>query len=98
MSISKKTAPMTIHVSDTVDSYKRAIHVNSRNGKVTMVNRWTDRVGDIAHTQRITLTEAQCAQLFAAIVMNFTESGGDESVFLAKVTEVCESIEAKLKK
>lgn len=57
----------TIHVSDTVDHFNRRIHVNVRNGSVTMVYRWKDRKSTKLHTQRTTLSDAQAARLLAIL-------------------------------
>ena len=57
----------TIPVSDTVDAYQRRIHINVRNGKVTMVQRWKDRYSNKKHTQRITMTDAQVENLLKVL-------------------------------
>ena len=57
----------TIPMSDTVDAYQRKIHINVRNGKVTMVHRWKDRHSDKKHTQRMTLTDAQAEHLLKVL-------------------------------
>ncbi|QQK88491.1 hypothetical protein [Providencia phage PSTRCR_128] len=57
----------TIPMSDTVDAYQRKIHINVRNGKVTMVHRWKDRYSDKRHTQRMTLTDAQAEHLLTVL-------------------------------
>lgn len=57
----------TIQVSDTVDQYARRIHINVRGDKVTMVNRWKDRKSNKAHTQRVTLDDAQVAKLLVLL-------------------------------
>ena len=57
----------TIQVSDTVDQYARRIHINVRGDKVTMVNRWKDRKSNKAHTQRVTLDDAQVSRLLTLL-------------------------------
>ena len=57
----------TIQVSDTVDQYARRIHINVRGDKVTMVNRWKDRKSNKAHTQRVTLDDAQVSKLLVLL-------------------------------
>ena len=42
----------TIRLSDTIDQYARRVHINVRNGKVTLVYRWKDSKSTKAHTQR----------------------------------------------
>lgn len=57
----------TLPVSDTIDMYARKMHINVRNGKVTMVHRWKDRKSNKKHTQRVTLDDMQVARLLAAL-------------------------------
>ena len=57
----------TIRLSDTVDHYARKIHVNTRNGKVTMVYRWKDHKSPKMHTQRTTLDDIQAARLLGLL-------------------------------
>lgn len=57
----------TIQVSDTIDQYARRIHINVRGDKVTMVNRWKDRKSNKAHTQRVTLDDAQVSKLLVLL-------------------------------
>ena len=57
----------TLHLSDTVDHFNRRIHVNVRNGKVTMVYRWKDRTSPKMHTQRTTLDDTQAARLLGLL-------------------------------
>lgn len=57
----------TIRLSDTVDSYERKVHINVRNGKVTMVYRWKDRYSDKKHTQRTTMNDDQTEHLLSVL-------------------------------
>lgn len=57
----------TIRLSDTADQYARKVHINVRNGKPTMVYRWKDTKSTKAHTQRMTLTDAQATRLLNAL-------------------------------
>ena len=57
----------TIQVSNTVDQYARRIHINVRGDKVTMVNRWKDSKSNKAHTQRVTLDDAQVSRLLTLL-------------------------------
>ena len=57
----------TLHLSDTVDHFNRRIHVNVRNGKVTMVYRWKDHKSPKMHTQRTTLDDIQAARLLGLL-------------------------------
>lgn len=59
----------TIRLSDTVDQYARRVHINVRNGKVTLVYRWKDRKSTKAHTQRVTLDDTQTGRLTASIAV-----------------------------
>ncbi len=60
----------TIHLTDTVDSYKRTLMVTRRNGKVTMVQRWKDRGSKKKHCQRFTLDNTTAIDLASAIIAN----------------------------
>ena len=62
-----REAATTIRLSDTVDQFARRVHLNVRNGKTTMVYRWKDYKSTKAHTQRMTLTDDQCARLLGAL-------------------------------
>lgn len=62
-----REAATTIRLSDTVDQFARRVHLNVRNGKTTMVYRWKDHKSTKAHTQRMTLTDDQCARLLGAL-------------------------------
>lgn len=57
----------TIRLSDTIDQFARRVHVNVRDGKVTMVYRWKDHRSSKAHTQRVTLDDSQAGRLFGAL-------------------------------
>lgn len=78
----------TLPVSDTIDAYQRKMHINVRNGKVTIVHRWKDRKSNKKHTQRVTLDDMQVAHLLAALsVATNVTCHGDESkrdVIMAK--------------
>lgn len=67
--MSKIKAPQatTIRMPDTIDQYARRIHINVRGGKVTMVYRWKDHKSPKAHTQRMTLDDAQAGRLMGAL-------------------------------
>ena len=64
----------TLHLSDTVDHFNRRIHVNVRNGKVTMVYRWKDRTSPKMHTQRTTLDDTQAARLLGLLTKQVQEA------------------------
>lgn len=70
----------TLPVSDTIDMYARKMHINVRNGKVTIVHRWKDRKSNKKHTQRVTLDDMQVARLLAAlsVATNVTIHGDKE--------------------
>lgn len=59
----------TIQLSDTIDQYARKVHINVRNGKVTLVYRWKDHHSTKAHTQRITLDDVQAGRLLASVAV-----------------------------
>lgn len=78
----------TIRLSDTVDQYARRVHINVRNGKVTMVYRWKDRKSTKAHTQRVTLDDIQTGRLTASIAVAATVAVGEDKtreLLLSKV-------------
>lgn len=68
------TLSKTIRLSDTIDSFARRVHVNIRNGKVTMVYRWKDRHSSKAHTQRTTLTDNQAGILAGLLVQTANDA------------------------
>ena len=70
----------TIQLSDTIDQYGRKVHVNVRNGKVTLVYRWKDRNSTKAHTQRITLDDVQAGRLLASVAVAATVAVGEDKV------------------
>jgi len=76
--MSSKKVSGTIRMPDTIDSWKRAIHINVRNGKATMVYRWTDRNSDSKHTQRMTLDDAQAGKLLGILSRAAEAACGDE--------------------
>ena len=67
----------TINLSDTIDQYSRKVHINDRNGKVTLVYRWKDHQSAKAHTQRMTLDDVQTGRLTAAIAVAAVCAIGD---------------------
>lgn len=75
-----KFAGSTIRLSDTVDQYARRVHINVRNGKATLVYRWKDHHSPKAHTQRMTLDEAQAGRLVAAISMAAVVAYGENTL------------------
>lgn len=66
----------TIRLSDTIDHYARRVHINTRNKRVTMVFRWKDFMSNKAHTQRMTLTDAQVGQLIGSVALAADEAFG----------------------
>lgn len=96
-----KFAGSTIRLSDTVDQYARRVHINVRNGKATLVYRWKDHHSPKAHTQRMTLDEAQAGRLVAAISMAAVVAVGEDTVreklftdsLLESATELAEHCE-----
>lgn len=70
----------TIQLSDTVDQYGRKVHINVRNGKVTLVYRWKDRKSSKAHTQRMTLDDSQAGRLLASVAVAATVAVGEDKV------------------
>lgn len=78
----------TIRLSDTADQYARRVHINVRNGKVTLVYRWKDHKSTKAHTQRVTLDDTQAGRLLASVsVAVAVAAGGDKTreLLLSKV-------------
>ncbi|ACF15750.1 gp4.5 [Escherichia phage BA14] len=70
----------TIRLSDTVDQYARRVHINVRNGKVTLVYRWKDHKSTKAHTQRVTLDDTQAGRLLASVAVAATVAVGEDKV------------------
>ena len=68
----------TIQLSDTIDQYARKVHINVRNGKVTLVYRWKDHNSTKAHTQRITLDDVQAGRLLASVAVAATVAVGED--------------------
>lgn len=68
----------TIRLSDTVDQYARRVHINVRNGKVTLVYRWKDHKSTKAHTQRVTLDDTQAGRLLASVAVAATVAVGED--------------------
>lgn len=88
----------TIRLSDTVDHYARRVHINVRNGKVTLVYRWKDRKSTKAHTQRVTLDDTQAGRLTASIAVAATVAVGEDKtreLLLSKVAGECMILAAK---
>lgn len=79
----------TIRLSDTIDQYARRVHINVRNGKVTLVYRWKDHKSAKAHTQRVTLDDTQAGRLLASVAVAATVAVGEDKtreLLLSKVT------------
>lgn len=79
----------TIRLSDTADQYARRVHINVRNGKVTLVYRWKDHKSTKAHTQRVTLDDTQAGRLLASVAVAATVAVGEDKtreLLLSKVT------------
>lgn len=90
----------TIRLSDTADQFSRKVHVNVRNGKVTLVYRWKSIHDKRAHTQRITLTEDQAARLLGSVAMAATvalQQTGNEQAFATLMANHMNALEAKAK-
>lgn len=68
----------TIDLSDTIDQYSRKVHINVRNGKVTLVYRWKDHQSTKAHTQRMTLDDVQTGRLVGAIAVAVACAVGED--------------------
>lgn len=68
----------TIRLSDTIDQYARRVHINVRNGKVTLVYRWKDSKSTKAHTQRVTLDDTQAGRLLASVAVAATVAVGED--------------------
>lgn len=68
----------TINLSDTIDQYSRKVHINVRNGKVTLVYRWKDHQSTKAHTQRMTLDDVQTGRLVGAIAVAVACAVGED--------------------
>ena len=78
----------TIRLSDTVDQYERRVHINVRNGKITLVYRWKDHKSTKAHTQRVTLDDTQAGRLLASVAVAATVAVGEDKtreLLLSKV-------------
>ncbi|UUB18460.1 inhibitor of host toxin/antitoxin system [Salmonella phage vB_SalS_PC192] len=78
----------TIRLSDTIDQYARRVHINVRNGKVTLVYRWKDHKSTKAHTQRVTLDDTQAGRLLASVAVAATVAVGEDKtreLLLSKV-------------
>lgn len=78
----------TIRLSDTVDQYARRVHINVRNGKVTLVYSWKDHKSTKAHTQRVTLDDTQAGRLLASVAVAATVAVGEDKtreLLLSKV-------------
>lgn len=78
----------TIRLSDTIDQYARRVHINVRNGKVTLVYRWKDHKSTKAHTQRVTLDDTQAGRLLASVAVAATVAVGEDKtreLMLSKV-------------
>ena len=78
----------TIRLSDTVDQYARRVHINVRNGKVTLVYRWKDHKSTKSHTQRVTLDDTQAGRLLASVAVAATVAVGEDKtreLLLSKV-------------
>lgn len=79
----------TIRLSDTIDQYARRVHINVRNGKVTLVYRWKDHKSTKAHTQRVTLDDTQAGRLLASVAVAATVAVGEDKtreLLMSKVT------------
>ena len=70
----------TIQLSDTADQWGRKVHVNVRNDKVTLVYRWKAKSDNRAHTQRMTLDDAQASRLLASVAVAVTVAVGEDKV------------------
>lgn len=70
----------TIRLSDTIDQYARRVHINVRNGKVTLVYRWKDHKSTKAHTQRVTLDDTQAGRLLASVAVAAAVAVGEDNV------------------
>uniref|UniRef100_A0AAU7VGJ6 Inhibitor of toxin/antitoxin system n=1 Tax=Escherichia phage vB_EcoS_P1338 TaxID=3161150 RepID=A0AAU7VGJ6_9CAUD len=81
----------TIRLSDTIDQYARRVHINVRNGKVTLVYRWKDSKSTKAHTQRVTLDDAQAGRLLASVAVAASVAVGEDNVRQVLLANAVES-------
>ncbi|MCY4689324.1 hypothetical protein LI081_22205 [Escherichia coli] len=81
----------TIRLSDTIDQYARRVHINVRNGKVTLVYRWKDHKSTKAHTQRVTLDDTQAGRLLASVAVAASVAVGEDNVRQALLGKTVES-------
>lgn len=81
----------TIQLSDTIDQYGRKVHINVRDGKVTLVYRWKDRMSSKAHTQRMTLDDVQAGRLLSSVAVAATVAVGEDKVRTALLGKTVES-------
>lgn len=81
----------TIRLSDTIDQYARRVHINVRNGKVTLVYRWKDHKSTKAHTQRVTLDDTQAGRLLASVAVAATVAVGEDNVRKVLLANAMES-------
>lgn len=82
----------TIRLSDTVDQYARRVHINVRNGKVTLVYRWKDHFSTKAHTQRMTLDDNQAGRLLGSVAVAAAVAVGEDKareLMLTKAVDTC---------
>ncbi|UVK85878.1 inhibitor of host toxin/antitoxin system [Salmonella phage JSS1] len=86
----------TIRLSDTIDQYARRVHINVRNGKVTLVYRWKDHKSTKAHTQRVTLDDTQAGRLLASVAVAATVAVGEDNVRQVLLGKTVESEENML--
>ena len=77
----------TIQLSDTVDQWGRKVHINVRNGKVTLVYRWKSKSDNRSHTQRVTLDDTQAARLLASVAVAASVAVGEDKVREALLTK-----------
>ena len=74
-------------MSDTADKWGRIVHVNVRNGKFTLVYRWKAKSDNRAHTQRMTLDDAQASRLLASVAVAVTVAVGEDKVRQALINK-----------
>lgn len=86
----------TIQLSDTVDQWGRKVHINVRSDKVTLVYRWKAKSDNRAHTQRVTLDDAQAARLLASVAVAAVVAVGEDEVREALLNKEIDSTATRL--
>lgn len=88
----------TIQLSDTIDQWKRRVHINVRNDKVTMVYRWKSRADGRDHTQRMTLDDSQVGHLLASVDVASAVATGEDAARKRTISKVVSKETVRLSK